>query len=152
LADAWSKLHAIQERAVELWAEFLESLIESTECTSDKARAARVRAIHKAEYRQRLWPKLRRYAKGEIHSGLSHIEVPVLDATQEIVGWRSVTSPIELFTTLIERNIQHFAQAKDTPFVNGILGSTFILLNRTIFQNPSCGEQLILTPLMSMML
>jgi hypothetical protein len=37
LADAWPKLHAIQDRAVELRAAFLESLIESTKCTSDKA-------------------------------------------------------------------------------------------------------------------
>ena len=40
----------------------------------------------------------------------------------EITGWRSVTTPAELFQTLLARNISHLAQAKDTPFVAGTLG------------------------------
>ena len=70
----------------------------------------------------KLWPKLRKYAKGEIRSGLDRVEVHVYDSDGEIVGLHSVTAPEELFNTLLTRNIKHFSQAKDTPFVNGALG------------------------------
>ena len=50
------------------------------------------------------------------------MEVPIRDSDGEISGWRSVTSPTELFNTLIAWNIKHFPQAKDTPFVTGNLG------------------------------
>ena len=53
---------------------------------------------------------------------MDRVEVPVYDSDGEIVGWRSVTAPEELFNTLLTRNIKHFSQAKDTPFVNGALG------------------------------
>jgi hypothetical protein len=33
-----------------------------------------------------------------------------------------VTSPTELFVTLLFRNIHHFSQAKGTPFVTGSVG------------------------------
>jgi Reverse transcriptase (RNA-dependent DNA polymerase) len=122
LADAWTKLRTIQAKATELRAEFLDSLCDAAECHTEKARATCIRGIKKAEYMQRLWPKLRRFAKGEVRTGLSRIEVPIFDASQEIVGWRSITSPDELFTALINRNIKHFSQAKDTPFVNGVFG------------------------------
>ena len=44
------------------------------------------------------------------------------DSDGEITGWQSVTAHAELFQTLLARNISHFAQAKDTPFVEGTLG------------------------------
>ena len=69
-----------------------------------------------------LWPKLCKYAKGKIRFGLDRVEVPIHDSDGEIVGWRSVTAREELFNTLLTRNIKHFSQAKDTPFVNGALG------------------------------
>jgi hypothetical protein len=71
---------------------------------------------------KKLWPKLQKYAKGEVRTGLDCVEVPIRDSDGEISGWRSVTSPTELFNTLIARNIKHFSQAKDTPFVTGNLG------------------------------
>ena len=90
---------------------------------SDKERTAKLTAIKKAEYIRKLWPRLQRYAKGEIRSGLNRIEVPVHDKTGEIINWRSVTAPDELFAALLDRNIAHFAQAKNTPFVNGVFGT-----------------------------
>jgi hypothetical protein len=69
-----------------------------------------------------MWPKLQKYAKGETWSGLDQIEVPIHDSDVEISGWHSVTSPAELFATLLSRNIQYFSQAKDTPFVTGLVG------------------------------
>ena len=47
--------------------------------------------------------------------------MPIRDYDGEISGWRSVTSPTELFNTLIASNIKHFSQAKYTPFVTGNL-------------------------------
>ena len=47
---------------------------------------------------------------------------PTRDSDGEIIGWRSVTAPAELFKTLLARNVTHFSQAKDTPFVTGPLG------------------------------
>ena len=81
-----------------------------------------MKAILQAEYMKKLWPKLRKYAKGETRSGLDQVEIPTHDSDGEITGWRSVTAPTELFQTLLARNISHFAQAKDTPFVAGTLG------------------------------
>lgn len=71
---------------------------------------------------KKLWPKLRKYAKGEIRSRLDRVEVPTRDSDGEIIGWRSVTAPAELFKTLLAQNVTHFSQAKDTPFVTGPLG------------------------------
>ena len=132
LADAWTKLRTIQAKATELRAEFLDSLCDAAECHTEKARATCIRGIKKAEYMQRLWPKLRRFAKGEVWTGLSRIEVPIFDASQEIVGWRSITSPDELFTALIDRNIRHFSQAK---LLMVSLGSICTPLNKTISPN-----------------
>ena len=63
-----------------------------------------------------------KYAKDEVRTGLDCVKVPIRDSDGEISGWRSVTSPTELFNTLIAWNIKHFWQAKDTPFVTGNLG------------------------------
>ena len=71
---------------------------------------------------KKLWPKLRKYAKGETRSGLDRVEIPTRDSDGEITGWRSVTAPTELFQTLLARNLTHFAQANDTTFVAGTLG------------------------------
>jgi hypothetical protein len=71
---------------------------------------------------KKLWPKLQKYSKGEVRTGLDSVEVPIQDSNGEISGWHSVASPIELFNTLIAWNIKHFAQANDTPFVAGTLG------------------------------
>jgi hypothetical protein len=71
---------------------------------------------------KQLLPKIQKYAKGEVRTGLDCVEVPIQDSDDEISGWYSVTSPTELFNTLIAWNIKHFSQAKDTLFVTGNLG------------------------------
>ena len=60
----------------------------------------------------RLWPLLRKYAKGEVCSGLNKIEIPVYDSLGEIIDFRTVFDASEMFQHLIQRNSQHFAQAK----------------------------------------
>jgi len=54
------------------------------EITRRKPKAEKLRAILSSEYSARLWPKLRRYAKGEIRTGLNKIEKPINDDTGEI--------------------------------------------------------------------
>ena len=70
----------------------------------------------------RLCPRLRKYSKQEIPSGISHIEIPVYDKQGEISEFRSVTEPFEIFSHQIRRNSDHFFQAKSSPFVEGIFG------------------------------
>jgi hypothetical protein len=43
-----------------------------------------LKAIVQAEYMKKLWPKLRKYAMGEIHSGLDQVEIPTKDSDGEI--------------------------------------------------------------------
>ena len=71
---------------------------------------------------KKLWPKLRKYTKGETCSGLDRVEIPTHDSDGEIIGWHSINAPAKLFQALLEQNLTHFAQAKDTPFVTGTLG------------------------------
>jgi hypothetical protein len=81
-----------------------------------------LKAILKAEYMKKLWPKLRKYAKGETHSGLDRVEIPTQDSGGEITGWHAVTAPTELFQTLLAQNLSHFTLTKDTLFVAGTRG------------------------------
>ncbi len=69
-----------------------------------------------------MWAKQQKYAKGQVRSSLNRLEILEYDEFNEIVSWRSVTAPEELFKSLLERNIKHFSQAKNTPFVVGLFG------------------------------
>ena len=122
LQDAWTNLCTVQENSNQHRKTFLATTLSHAKRGGEKKRAVKLRAIQQAEYMKELWPKLRKYAKGEIRSGLDRVEVPVYDSDGEIVGWCSVTAPEELFNTLLTRNIKHFSQAKDTPFIKGALG------------------------------
>ena len=123
LEDAWLELHLVQDNAHEIRQAYLEEEISKAAVTKgEQGRASKLRAILQAEYLSRMWPKLRRYAKGQVRSSLSRVELPIRDQEGEIIGWRSVSSKDSLFSELLKRNQAHFAQAKDTPFVNGIFG------------------------------
>ena len=66
--------------------------------------------------------KLKKYAKGEIHSSLQRVEVPVMDFNQNPTGQTmSITEPTNLFSAITAQNISHFSQAMDTPCVSGTL-------------------------------
>ena len=51
------------------------------------------------------------------------MEIPSRDKQGEITGWQSVSTQDELFSHLVKQNKAHFAQGKDTPFVNGVFGT-----------------------------
>jgi hypothetical protein len=122
LDDACSHLSMVQDNVWQLWKEFLASLLSNAEHDKEKTKVAKLKAILQAEYVKILWPKLRKYVKGETRSGLDQVKIPTRDSAGEITGWRSVTAPAELFQTLLARNLTRFAQAKDTQFVAGTLG------------------------------
>ena len=92
----------VQDNARVLRHEFLASLLSAAEQADEKKKAAKLKAIQQAEYMKNLWPKLRKYAKGEIRSGLDRVEVPTRDSDGEIIGWQPVTAPAELLKTLLE--------------------------------------------------
>ena len=105
----------VQDNSQESRKSFLLTNLSDAEIVGEKQRAAKLKAIQQAEYMKKFWPKLQKYAKGEVRTGLDHVDVSIWDSDGEISGWRSVTSPTELFNTLITWNIKHFSQAKDTP-------------------------------------
>ena len=75
---------------------FLLTLLSKTKIADKKQRAAKLKAIQQVEYMKKLWPKLQKYAKGEVRTGLDCVEVPIRDSDGEISGWRSVTSPYRI--------------------------------------------------------
>ena len=124
LDDAWTSLHLTQDNSAQLRQRFLEEMIATTlPGEGTKSHETRIKAILKAEYLQKLWPKLRRYAKGQIKSSLLRLEIPIRDEEGEIVDWRSIYTQDEICSELIKRNIAHFSQAKETPFVSGPFAS-----------------------------
>jgi hypothetical protein len=103
---------------------------------NDKKAAQIVRRIRKAETRSRCLQMQRAITKPQSASGgLSHI---LIKNTVEI---RRIDDKEKMHTILHERNIGHFAQAKDTPCVvgplatilaqNGVTRESTDILNRT---------------------
>ena len=77
---------------------------------TNKSREAALKSIKEAEYMARFWPRLRKYSKGEVRSGLSIIKIPVYDMTGEIIDYHMVLSEsTEMFKHLIQRNSHQFA-------------------------------------------
>ena len=60
----------VQDNSQELQKSFLLTLLSNAEIMGEKQRAAKLKAIQQAEYRKKLWPKLQKYAKGEVRTGL----------------------------------------------------------------------------------
>ena len=127
----------VQDNARHFRKEFLASLLSNAEQDKEKTKVEKLKAILQAEYMKKLWPKLRKYAKGETCSGLDRVEIPTQDSDGEITGWRSVTAPTEMFQILLAQNISRFAQAKDTPFVTGTLGQQLHPIDQNQFSEPT---------------
>ena len=89
----------------------------------NKPKAEKLWAILSAEYKTKLWLRLRRYVKGEIRTSLNRIEKPIYDETGEITSFQTITESSEMFSQILQRNIRHFAQESTTPFVEGPFGS-----------------------------
>ena len=101
LYDAWTALHINQAA---LRQKFLSDLINEALLKQNKSREAALTSIKEAAYMAKLWPRLRKYSKGEVGSGLSKIEIPVFDTTGEIIDYRTLSESTEVFKHLIQRN------------------------------------------------
>ena len=75
LDDAHAHLFMVQDNARKLQKEFLASLHSNAEHDKERTMVAKLKAILQAEYMKILWPKLRKYAKGETCSGLVQVEI-----------------------------------------------------------------------------
>ena len=124
LDDAWVTLRLIRDNAQQVRQDFLSGrCMEAAGVHKNKPREQVLKQIKHAEYLQRgLWPKLRKYAKGDICSSLNKLEIPIYDFTGEIIEFRTVTNSSEVFHHLLKRNSNHFAQAAETLFVKRIFG------------------------------
>jgi hypothetical protein len=60
--------------------------------------------------------------KGKRGKGISRIEVPKPNSPTE---WISVTEPDQVTNHILDRNVIHFGQAKDTPFAKGNLQEVY---------------------------
>ena len=91
LEDAWTKLTLVQDNAKAHRKEYLVKKCEEARSQEgNKPKAEKLRAIISSEYSAWLWPKLHRYAKGEIRTGLNRIEKPIYDDTGEIIEFQTI--------------------------------------------------------------
>jgi hypothetical protein len=60
--------------------------------------------------------------KGKKSKGITHIEIQLAKTNN---NWATITDPVEIETNIINRNINHFGQAINTPFANGALQQVF---------------------------
>jgi hypothetical protein len=65
--------------------------------------------------------KIRTVTKANNNTQLKTLDVPSLDANGNPT-WLTLTDPQSIETKLIERNIQHFGQASNTPITSGVNG------------------------------
>jgi len=66
LDDAWTALHITQDNSSALRQKFLSDLINEAMTKQNQSREAALKSIKEAEYMARLWPRLRKYSKGEV--------------------------------------------------------------------------------------
>lgn len=110
LKHAKNKLHEIRQQSITKRNEHLTLQQEILVMEHKKLRADAIRTIQKAERRRRCFAKFKLHLKPHANAGgIMH----VIDKNQQIISDKN-----ELETALYERNIHHFAQAKDTPFAS----------------------------------
>ena len=97
--------------------EFLAKLAKET--AGDKDQEKVIRQIKLREKSKRQFHRIRNTLNRLKSGGLAGMDVPVLNETGEIRGWRPITEPGELHDTVAERNRQHLNQASPTPFGHG---------------------------------
>jgi hypothetical protein len=78
--------------------------------------------LNKQAYTKRCHTNIRIAMGNAPKGGLSSIDVPIMDEERNIVKWHTVRDPNTIENLIIQRNIQHFGQARDTPLVQSRLG------------------------------
>ena len=96
--------------------------------TSDCNAEIALNNILKVKEVRRTFQKLRKQAKGQHHSALQRVEIPLLHPDGSPTGsTTSISDPAQLFTAIINQNKAHFSQTTSSPEATGHL-STFIPL------------------------
>ena len=108
--------------------------------------------ILKAEEVRANFQKLRKHAKGVVHSPLQRVEIPLYSPDGPPTGQtHSCSDPTELFTAIINQNTLHFSQASATPSTSGTLSNfipppyqsndhTTAILQGAVIQPPQAGN------------
>jgi hypothetical protein len=65
---------------------------------------------------------IRTVYKGSKGKGITHIQIPSQDTGNR---WKNVSDPVMIENKIIDRNIEHFGQAKNTPFASGELAKEY---------------------------
>ncbi len=92
--------------------------LESSQNTSDRKTALRLRRLKKAEDIKQLFKKLKHVRRKNDRRGVTRIEIPVhpTDDPKSCTEWTQIEVPSEILRLLQERNRSHFGQAHGTPF------------------------------------
>ena len=109
--------------AVELRQEQIREWAEAAAKQGKKTMAQHFTAMANAEHSKHTFRLLRNVIKPQNRSGITKLKVPTIDKDGNRVRddhgneqWRILTESKEIESTIIERNIQHFGQATNTPF------------------------------------
>ena len=120
------KLNECQAHSKSLRTAHLEERALYAAQTSDCNAEISLNNILKAEEVRRTFQKLRKHAKGQHHSTLQRVEMPLLHPDGSPTGaTTSISDPAQLFTAIINQNKEQFSQATSSPGASGRL-STFI--------------------------
>ena len=113
------ELRAALKDAASARTTFLQKQQAAARTANDPKAALKWKQVQKAEEIKAMYAKLRFIRKdSNQQSGLSRLEVPLnpLEDPKTCTVWRTVDSPKEITTFLLERNRKHFGQAAGTPF------------------------------------
>jgi hypothetical protein len=118
LAAAWTIFRAIKTESKERRQKYLDACL--ADAIDEVHRANTLRKIISAEAAAQLYQRLRFFIKGTSNSSIGHVLIPD-DA--DPTGYRRVSEQELLFHTILARNLKHFGQAAETPFVDGSQGA-----------------------------
>jgi hypothetical protein len=92
---------------------YLDQLIADLTERGEGKQTVSVATIKHREQSRSDHSKLRRVFKGDQGKGITRIEIP---CENDPTKYKSICSPVEMMPPLINRNVNHFAQAEGTPF------------------------------------
>ena len=92
--------------------------LEESMATADKAHAALLRRLRRAELIKRLFDKLKTLRARGHQSGVTRIEIPLHpnEDPKTCDDWQTIDVPDEIVHHIQARNRKHFGQAHGTPF------------------------------------
>jgi Reverse transcriptase (RNA-dependent DNA polymerase) len=111
--------HEIQEHRIillkhrEIRIAYLQAKLDDlNERETNKAKQQTLKSLIIRERKRANFATIRKVFKSGKGKGITSVEVP----NENNTGMRRIAEPVEFETTLINKNVNHFGQAKDTPF------------------------------------